>query len=162
MAIRKNNEFEAIMEAINGIKTEVAGIRADVDALKGKTAKATPKKTTATKTGTKTTAKKSSAKKTATAKTEVEKTVPTKLADFEPKKYDGFYRWGMKSDGFNQKSYMGMRKAYCVFKATDGQFLDSDKAYKAGIRIDYSEKGKYAKAKAEFEKKYPYIKKADR
>jgi hypothetical protein len=147
----RKTQFEQIMGAINGVNVKVDYLQSEVDALK--TAK-TAKKTAPTKTA------KKSAKKTATkVATEKSQTVaPKKLADFEPKKYDGFYRWGMKSDGFNQKSYMGMRKAYCVFKATDGQFVDSDKAYKAGIRIDYSENGKYAKAKAEFEKKFKYVK----
>jgi hypothetical protein len=85
-----------------------------------------------------------------------------KLADFEPKKYDGFYRWGFKTDGFNQKSYLGMRKAYCVYKATNGEYLDSQKAYNDGVRIDYSEGSAYFEAKKEFEKKFKYVKKSDR
>ena len=101
-------------------------------------------------------------KATKKAQKESSKEAPKKLADFEPKKYDGFYRWGSKHDGFNQKSYMGLRKAYCVYKATNGQFLDSNKAYEAGIKIDYSEGGAYYKAKAEFEKKFVYVKKSDR
>ena len=85
------------------------------------------------------------------------------LPYFEPKKYDGHYRWGnMKHDGYNQKSYCGRRKAFCVYMATDGKYWDSQKAYDAGIRIDYSEGGTYKKAKAEFEKKFKYVKKEDR
>lgn len=118
---------------------------------------ATTKATKTAKTTTKTTPKKSAP----TTKEESKKKLT--LKDFEPKKYDdGHYRWGMKSDGFNQKSYMGMRKAYCVYKATNGEYMDSKKAYEAGIRIDYSEGGAYYKAKDEFEKKFKYVKKEDR
>lgn len=127
------------------------------------------KKTTASKSSTtkKSSAKTSSRKGTATVEKSTKVAEPKsikgmKIADFEPRKYDGFYRWGMKSDGFNQKSYMGMRKAYCVYKATNGEHLDPKKAYEAGVRIDYSEGGAYAKAKAEFEKKFKYVKKGDR
>lgn len=78
-AIMRKNYFEELMGAINELQNEVAGIRADVDALKeGKTAKTTksaktaPKKATTTKTATKSTAKKSAKKQTApkTAKTQ--------------------------------------------------------------------------------------------
>ena len=103
------------------------------------------------------------APKTEEPKTNAKKSLKDmKLVDFEPKKYDGFYRWGFKTDGFNQKSYIGMRKAYCVYKATNGQYIDSQKAYNDGVRIDYSEGSAYFKAKEEFEKKFKYVKKSDR
>lgn len=89
-------------------------------------------------------------------------TLKTLLPYFEPKKYDGNYRWGTKHDGYNQKSYMGRRKAFCVFMATNGKYWDSDKAYKNGFKIDYSDNGAYYKAKALFEETFKYIKKCDR
>lgn len=157
-----------IMEAINGLCNTVNELNDRVTKLEEtkKTAtKSAPKArksstTKATKTA-KTTTKTTPKKSAPTTKEEPKKKLT--LNDFEPKKYDdGHYRWGIKSDGFNQKSYMGMRKAYCVYKATNGEFMDSDKAYKAGVRIDYSEGGAYAEAKKEFEKKFKYVKKGDR
>lgn len=152
-----------IMEMLVAINDSLEKIDARVTKLeetKKTVTKSAPKATTkATKTAKTTTTPKKSAP--TTTKEEPKKKLT--LKDFEPKKYDdGHYRWGMKSDGFNQKSYMGMRKAYCVYKATNGEFMDSKKAYDAGIRIDYSEGGAYAKAKKEFEKKFKYIKKEDR
>lgn len=144
-----------IMETLANISATLEIMNARVCALE--TPSATSKKST-TKKATKSEAKKSTASRTTEKATLKNMT----LADFEPKKYDGFYRWGNKKDGFNQKSYMGMRKAYCVYKATNGQYLDSQKAYDDGVRIDYSEDSAYFKAKAEFEKKFKYIKKADR
>lgn len=158
---------EQIMEAINGLCKTVNELNDRVTTLEEAktTTKSAPKArksatTKATKTA-KTTTKTTPKKSAPTTKEEPKKKLT--LKDFEPKKYDdGHYRWGMKSDGFNQKSYMGMRKAYCVYKATNGEYMDSKKAYAAGIRIDYSEGGAYAKAKAEFEKKFKYVKKEDR
>jgi len=176
MARISNHEIMAQMatmsKMLESIVTEQKSIRMDIDALKGTevetSKKSAPKN--GTKAATKSVSKKTSAKKNAPveAKKETKPLKETKslkdmkLADFEPKKYDGFYRWGMKSDGFNQKSYMGMRKAYCVYKATNGEYLDAQKAYNAGVRIDYSEGSVYFKAKEEFEKKFKYVKKSDR
>ena len=75
----KVNEFEALMNAINGIATEVASIRADVDMLKAeeKTEKKSAKATV--KTTNKANGKKSSAKTTATkgkAKKSAKKSAP--------------------------------------------------------------------------------------
>lgn len=151
----KVNYFEELMGAINGLQTEVAGIRADVDALKGKTAKTTksakaaPKKATSTKT-----AKKSTAKTTA-PKTEA-KTVSTKLADFEPCKFKDSdnYVWG------GVKGYKAMRSAYCYAKQTKGQARNLADAKKLGFEIDFDKA--WTKAKTEFEKKYVYVKAEDR
>jgi hypothetical protein len=57
---------------------------------------------------------------------------------------------------------MACRKAYCYAVATDGKAITSEEAFKAKLTIDFSENGAYYKAKAEFEKKFPYTKKADR
>jgi hypothetical protein len=46
--------------------------------------------------------------------------------------------------------------------ATKGQAITSDECYNLGIEVDYSEKGAYGKAKAQFKKKYVYIKNEDR
>ena len=174
MARISNKEIMDQMATMNkmleSIVAEQKSQRMDIEALKG--AKVETSKKSAPKSATKTA--KSVSKKTSSEKTSTKKSAPVeakketkslrdmKLADFEPKKYDGFYRWGMKTDGFNQKSYMGMRKAYCVYKATNGEYLDAQKAYNAGVRIDYSEGSAYFKAKEEFEKKFKYVKKSDR
>ena len=164
----KLNTILVMLEGMDKRVSALESARTESAKTEPTQAKAAPKKTSAKseKTTTKSAStKKTSAKKTAPT-TEAPKTEKSikgmKLADFEPKKYDGFYRWGMKSDGFNQKSYMGMRKAYCVYKATNGEYLDAKKAYDAGVRIDYSENGAYYKAKAEFEKKFKYVKKSER
>lgn len=84
MAKAKVNEFEAIMNAINGIATEIAEIRADVDMLKAEE-KAEKKSAKATvKTTNKANGKKTSAKTTATkekAKKSAKKTAPTTRAE---------------------------------------------------------------------------------
>lgn len=86
----------------------------------------------------------------------------TKIADYEPKKADGNYIWGRKTDTIKSKHYMAMQKAYCYAVATKGQAITSDECFKLGIKVDYAEDGAYGKAKAQFKKKYVYIKKADR
>ena len=86
----------------------------------------------------------------------------TKLSDYEPKKVDGFYIWGKKTDTIKSKHYMAMQKAYCYAVATKGQAITSDECYKMGIEVDFAENGAYKKAKAQFTKKYIYTKKADR
>ena len=166
---RSNKEFEALMGAIQGIQTEVASIRADVDALKSKTAtelksaKSAPKKATKTtakqtaKTTSTKTGKKSSAKKTATKTAKVEvKAISTKLADFEPCTFkdSGNYVWG------GARGYKAMRSAYCYAKQTKGQARNLADAKKLGFEIDFDKA--WNKAKAEFEKKYVYVKAEDR
>ena len=84
-----------------------------------------------------------------------------KIADYEPKKVDGFYKWGKKTDTIKSRNYRAMQIAYCYAVATKGQAVSSDECYKLGIEVDYAEKSAYGKAKAEFKKKYVYIKKAD-
>lgn len=95
-------------------------------------------------------------KKTETAKYSM------KLADYEPKKVDGFYIWGKKTDTIKSKHYMAMQKAYCYAVATKGKAITSDECFKMGIEVDYAEGSAYAKAKETFKKKFVYIKKADR
>jgi hypothetical protein len=85
-----------------------------------------------------------------------------KLADYEPKKVDGFYKWGKKTDTIKSRNYRAMQIAYCYAVATKGKAVSSDECFKLGIEVDYSDKGAYGKAKAEFKKKYKYIPKADR
>lgn len=84
------------------------------------------------------------------------------LADYEPKMKDGFYIWGKKTDTIKSKHYMAMQKAYCYAMATKGRAITSDECYNLGIEVDYEEGSVYAKAKANFKKKYVYIRKADR
>lgn len=84
----------------------------------------------------------------------------TKISDYEPKKVDGFYKWGKKTDTIKSKNYRAMQIAYCYAVATKGQAVSSDECLKLGIEVDY--KDAYAKAKESFKKKYVYIKKADR
>lgn len=72
------------------------------------------------------------------------------LADYEPKK---------DSEGnYNFYSHKAQRKAYCYAVASNGKTNKFDKE----VEIDFSEGGKYYKAKADFDKKFPYKKKADR
>ena len=86
----------------------------------------------------------------------------TKIADYEPKKVDGFYKWGRKTDTIKSRNYRAMQIAYCYAVATKGQAISSDECFNLGLEIDYSENGAYAKAKAKFHEKFVYIKKADR
>lgn len=93
-------------------------------------------------------------KKTSTKKTQSSKLT---IANFEPK--------GSKSkDGYmNWSSYKAQRTKYCYFVATNGEVVDG-KVYgtKWYGKVDFSEGSKYYKAKAQFEKKYHYIKVEDR
>ena len=86
----------------------------------------------------------------------------TKLTDYAPKKVDGFYKWGKKTDTIKSQNYRAMQIAYCYAVATKGKAISSDECYKMGIQVDYAEGSAYAKAKESFKKKYVYIKKADR
>ena len=49
-----------------------------------------------------------------------------KIADYEPKKKDGNYIWGKKTDTIKSKHYMAMQKAYCYAVATKGNAITSD------------------------------------
>ena len=75
-----------------------------------------------------------------------------KLADYEPKKTDGFYNWA---------SYKAKRTDYCYAVATNGQYLDCYKNGKKVVEFSDIEK-KYYEAKKKFEAKYKYTKKEDR
>ena len=92
-----------------------------------------------------------SSKKSATSKKKLT------IADFEPK--------GSKSDkGYeNWNSYDCQRTRYCYYVATNGEVTDG-KIFgtKWYGKVDFSENSKYYKAKAKYEAKYHYIKKADR
>ena len=106
-------------------------------------------------------------KKSATANEGKKTTTPTtkystKIADYEPKKVDGFYKWGKKTDTIKSRNYRAMQIAYCYAVATKGQAISSDECLNLGIEVDYAENGAYKKAKAQFTKKYIYTKKADR
>jgi hypothetical protein len=77
----------------------------------------------------------------------------TDLKDYEPKKdANGNYIW---------QSYKNNRTKFCYAVATKGNSISS---YKDGEKVyeDFSDNSPYYKAKAQFEKKYKYIKKADR
>ena len=93
----------------------------------------------------------SSSKKTLTSEKKLT------IADFEPrgsKNEKGYMNWS---------SYKSQRTKYCYFVATDGEVTDG-KVYgtKWYGKVDFSEKSKYYKAKAQYEKKYHYIKVEDR
>ena len=79
------------------------------------------------------------------------------INDFEPK--------GSKTDkGYtNWSSYKAQRTKYCYFVATNGEVTDG-KVYGTEWygKVDFSENSKYYKAKAQYEKKFKYIKVADR
>lgn len=79
------------------------------------------------------------------------------IADFEPrgsKCKEGYMNWA---------SYKAQRTKYCYFVATNGEVTDG-KVYgtKWYGKVDFSENSKYYKAKAQYEKKYHYIKVEDR
>ena len=79
------------------------------------------------------------------------------IADFEPK--------GSKSaKGYmNWSSYKAQRTKYCYYVATNGEVKDGNVfGTKWYGKVDFSENSKYYKAKAQYEKKYHYIKVEDR
>ena len=79
------------------------------------------------------------------------------IADFEPNgsKLNGGYT--------NWSSYKAQRTKYCYFVATNGEVVDG-KVFGTPWygKVDFSENSKYYKAKAQYEKKFHYIKKEDR
>ena len=154
-----NDTLMSMATMLESITKEQKAMRIELDALK---TKATTKKNAPKSTKKAQSTKKSSAKKTAPKK-EATKTPSTKkatkgvnLADFEPctfKDSDN-YVWG------GAKGYKSMRSAYCYAKQTNGKAKDLAGARKLGITIDFDKV--WNKAKAEFEKKYVYVKKEDR
>ena len=79
------------------------------------------------------------------------------IKDFEPKGSkceEGYMNWS---------SYKSQRTKYCYFVATKGEVKDG-KVFGTPWygKIDFSEGSAFAKAKAEYSKKYHYIKKEDR
>ena len=96
----------------------------------------------------------SSSKKTSTKKSLTSKLT---IADFEPKGSkckEGYMNWS---------SYKSQRTKYCYFVATNGEVKDG-KVFGTPWygKVDFSENSKYYKAKAQYEKKYHYIKKENR
>ena len=123
-----------------------------------KTTKTTKTTTKKTATATKTTTKKSTASRTAektTTKT-TSKSNSMNIADFEPCKFKDSdnYVWG------GVKGYKAMRSAYCYAKQTNGKARNLADARALGVQIDFDKA--WNKAKAEFEKKYKYVKAEDR
>lgn len=103
--------------------------------------------------------RKSANEGTSSAKQKKNSTSAKKLtiADFEPrgsKCKEGYMNWS---------SYKSQRTKYCYFVATNGEVTDG-KVYgtKWYGKVDFSENSKYYKAKAQYEKKYHYIKVEDR
>jgi hypothetical protein len=110
------------------------------------------------------TEKNGSSKKSTTSKKEttakaVETSSSTKkkltIKDFEPKAQGTNYNW---------KSYCSNRTNYCYFVATNGAITDGKIFGTKFYQKEWSEEfaTAYAKAKADFMKQYPYIKKEDR
>lgn len=148
--ITMNDLMEAMQKGFNEVKTEVNSLNERVTALESKSVtKVTEKKPSISTKGT----KKATPKLVGYS---------TKIEDYEPTIKDGFYKWGKKTDTLRSGNYMACRKAYCYAVATNGQCLTSEEVFKAKLTVDYSEKGAYNKAKADFEKKFPYTKKANR
>lgn len=141
-----NNKLDAIINALASMDERVSALE--------KTPKTSAKTTTTKAQTTKKATKKSSAKKTATKTQKVTKGVS--LADFEPCTFKGTdnYVWN------GVRGYKAMRSAYCYAKQTNGKAKDLAGARKLGITIDFDKA--WNKAKAEFEKKYVYVKAADR
>lgn len=102
--------------------------------------------------------KPSAKQKTTTAKA-VDTSSSTKkkltMKDFEPKAQGTNYNW---------KSYCSNRTKYCYFVATNGAITDGKifgtKFYQKEWSKEFA--SAYAKAKADFEKKFKYIKLEDR
>ena len=79
----------------------------------------------------------------------------TKLSDYEPKgekTAKGYTNWN---------SYCSKRSDYCYAVATNGKYLGCYENGKKVVNFDDIEK-KYNEAKAKFNAKYTYVKKADR
>ena len=76
----------------------------------------------------------------------------TDLKDYEPKKKGGFYDWA---------SYKAQRTGFCYAYCTGGKALGCFEDGKRVCTFDQIEE-EYAEAKKLFEKKYKYVKKADR
>ncbi len=86
----------------------------------------------------------------------------TNIKDYEPKKVNGNYKWGKKGDTVKSRNYRAMMTAYCYAVATKGKALACYDS-KGNKVCDFDEvKGAYEKAKAAFQKAYPYVKMADR
>ena len=96
-------------------------------------------------------------RKSATANEGKKTTTPAtkhsmKLADYEPKKNDGFYNWA---------SYKAKRTDYCYAVATNGKYLGCYENGKKVVEFADIEK-KYNEAKKKYEAKFVYIKKENR
>ena len=141
-------------------KLELATIIANAVVEAMKTTSATP--TSANKGRGTATANEGKKTKSGRSSNEGKTKYSTKLADYEPKKVDGFYKWGKKTDTIKSQNYRAMQIAYCYAVATKGQAVSSDECFKMGIKVDYAEGSAYAKAKDTFKKKYVYTKMADR
>lgn len=74
------------------------------------------------------------------------------IKDFAPKAQDTNYSWS---------SYKANRLKYCYYVATNGKAQSSNDCYKQGIAFE-SIKNAFEKAKAQFNKQYKYVPKADR
>ena len=90
-------------------------------------------------------------------KTSTKKSTTSKLTikDFEPK---------AQGDNYNWKSYCTNRTKYCYFVATKGAVTDGKIFGTKFYQKEWSEEfaSAYAKAKAQYEKKFHYIKLEDR
>lgn len=81
------------------------------------------------------------------------KSYSTDIKDYEPKAQDGNYNWA---------SYKAQRTKYCYSVATNGACNSNPYGTEWEGKVDYSPNSPYYKAKAEFEKTYKYITKANR
>ncbi len=132
-----------LLEAINGINLKVDTLSARVEALEGKS------------------------KPTVSAKGNAEKPsikvkgYSTDIKDYEPKKVNGFYKWGKKSDTVKSRNYRAMMVAYCYAVATKGKALS---CYEGNTKLFEFEdiKADYYKAQEKFKSTYKYIKTSDR
>lgn len=150
--IEMMGKMDSRISALESAKTKVATTKKST-AKSAKTTKATSTKKNAPKSEPKSVAKnttKSSAKKTAPKSKGVD------IMDFEPCKFKDTnnYVWG------GAKGYKAMRSAYCYAKQTDGKAKNLADARKLGVTIDFDKA--WGKAKAEFEKKFIYVKAEDR
>lgn len=134
--MKKSNAYVTVSELAN-FKTELlCEVKTAIaDALKGQMKASTPKSGRGN---------------------ELPETKPAKktIKDFEPKKdKDGNYNW---------RSYECARTRYCYYVATNGELEKNPYGTKWQGKVDYSENGAYKKAKAQFEKKFKYVRLSDR
>jgi hypothetical protein len=132
-----------LMEAINGINQKVDTLSKRVENLEGKSKPTVSKKGNAEKPTIKVSG------------------YSTNIKDYEPKKVNGFYKWGKKTDTVKSRNYRAMMVAYCYAVSTKGKALSCYEGKTKLFEFD-NIKEDYYKAQEKFKATYKYIKTSDR